>query len=336
MILELTASRYADIIGIVQLAKTWSNWIGLGFLFGMKDWIVPNRFQIDPANEVPAYRQLIQQVAALVRTGQLKAGDRLPAARDLSVALGVARGTVAKAYEELARCGVLEVTPGRGSFISAQQDVVPLSRMERGVQWINEAIDQLTSLSFSPREIRNMVELVLMEREEQSANLHIAIIDCSPEALTLLQRQLSLVLRLDIKTILLDELSAGPQSQRRLSEFDLLITTARHFSETLALVPSLRDKIVQVIVTSGHDTIVNLAGLKPQQSVGIVCESEKFRAIILKMLSELGITNSLASLIGSLEDESLRLCRGQGRAHCATRVRGDVKPTAGPGDSAIQ
>jgi DNA-binding transcriptional regulator YhcF (GntR family) len=267
---------------------------------------MPINLQVDPSSEIPAYRQIIEQIASLVRAGELKAGDRLPPARELASQLGIARGTIAKAYEELARCAMLDATPGRGSFVSARQDVVPTSRRERAVQLIHAMIDELEAFRFSAREIRNMVDLILLEREEQFENLHIAAVDCSPEALTLFGHQLGLLSRIDIKTILLDDLAAGPDPDRRLAEFDLVMTTAKHFSEVLGLAQSVRDKLVQVIVSPSQETIVNLAGLKPPQSLGIICQSAKFLAIIQRMLDDLGITNPVASLTGTPGDEPLR------------------------------
>ena len=99
---------------------------------------MPINVRIDPSSQIPAYRQIIEQIVSKVRAGELKAGDRLPAARDLAPLLGIARGTIAKAYEELARCSILDVTPGRGSFVSARQDVVPESRCERAARSIAE------------------------------------------------------------------------------------------------------------------------------------------------------------------------------------------------------
>ena len=268
---------------------------------------MPIQIKIDPSSEIPVYRQVIEQITSLVRAGELKAGDRLPPARELASQLGIARGTIAKAYEQLARYSILDVTPGRGSFVSARQDVMPTGRRERAIQLIRELADELESLRFNAREIRNMVDLILLEREEQLENLHIAAVDCSPEALTLFGRQLGLLSRIDIKTILLDDLSTGTDPDRRLSEFDLVMTTAKHYSEVLGLAKGVRDKLVQVIVSPSQETIVCLAGLKPLQSLGIVCQSARFRAIIQGMLDDLGISNPVASLTGAPSDEDLRV-----------------------------
>ncbi|GAB1483867.1 hypothetical protein MASR2M78_26830 [Treponema sp.] len=152
-----------------------------------------NLIKIDKDSVSPVYRQIIEQVASLIRSGSLKPGDRLPPERDLAEQLGLARGTVNKAYEELTRSQLLESIPGRGSFISAHQDIVELGRKEKAVSQISVLVDQLRELRFSYREIRTLVELGIMEKERLFDELAIAVVDCNPETLSVFQRQLNVL-----------------------------------------------------------------------------------------------------------------------------------------------
>lgn len=62
---------------------------------------------VDVTSAVPVYEQIRGQVAALVAVGALGPGDRLPASRDLARDLGIAVGTVQRAYRELEAGGVV-------------------------------------------------------------------------------------------------------------------------------------------------------------------------------------------------------------------------------------
>ena len=73
---------------------------------------------INTASGIPIYEQLIQNVTRLVEAGVLKPHDRLPSVRALAAELGVNPNTVAKAYQELERTGIIYSVPGRGSFIA--------------------------------------------------------------------------------------------------------------------------------------------------------------------------------------------------------------------------
>ena len=79
---------------------------------------------VDSRSPVPPYEQLRQQVAALVAGGALLPGARLPAIRQLANDLGLAGGTVARAYRELESDGVV-TTNGRHGTVVAQQSSDP-------------------------------------------------------------------------------------------------------------------------------------------------------------------------------------------------------------------
>jgi len=74
---------------------------------------------LQPESHIPLYVQLRDQLRALVYSGDLRSGDRIPASRELAAHLGVHRTTVANAYAELESEGLIQGHVGRGTFISA-------------------------------------------------------------------------------------------------------------------------------------------------------------------------------------------------------------------------
>jgi len=78
--------------------------------------------EVDPRSAVPPYEQLRQQVTALVVGGALEAGARLPSIRQLANDLGLAGGTVARAYRELERDGVVASRGRHGTVIVGPPD----------------------------------------------------------------------------------------------------------------------------------------------------------------------------------------------------------------------
>jgi DNA-binding transcriptional regulator YhcF (GntR family) len=73
---------------------------------------------LDPASAVPPYEQIRSQVAIMAATGVLPVGSRLPTIRQLSKDLGLAGGTVARAYRELEADGVIATRGRHGSFVA--------------------------------------------------------------------------------------------------------------------------------------------------------------------------------------------------------------------------
>lgn len=255
-----------------------------------------SEIQIDRSSELPVYRQLVEKITLLIRAGTINPGERLPPERELSTRLGVSRGTVTKAYEELARSGVIEVIRGRGSLVSYRQDVIPAGRKEKAMELINSLLNELGTLRFSYREIKSMVDLVVLEREEQLENLNIAVVDCSPETLNILCHQVGILARIRGKSQLLDELASAAKPRERLSGFDLIVTTATHYSEVLGMAPELKDRILRVVASPSQETIISLAGLKPSQTIGILCQSPYFLATIRQKLEDLGLAGSVGHL----------------------------------------
>ncbi|MBI4177870.1 GntR family transcriptional regulator [bacterium] len=75
-------------------------------------------FKADPTSPTPIFLQIVDQVKLRVATGELKPGDSLMTVRELAEACAVNPNTIARAYRELEKDGVLTLIQGSGSFIS--------------------------------------------------------------------------------------------------------------------------------------------------------------------------------------------------------------------------
>jgi GntR family transcriptional regulator len=84
---------------------------------------MPLSFSISPASDIPIFRQIVQQIHRAVALRHLPVGEQLPAVRILAEILVVNPNTVARAYQELIRDGVLESQSGRGVFVSERRQV---------------------------------------------------------------------------------------------------------------------------------------------------------------------------------------------------------------------
>jgi DNA-binding transcriptional regulator YhcF (GntR family) len=78
---------------------------------------------VEPDNGVAPWRQVRDQIAARIGSGELPVGARLPTIRQLARDLGLAAGTVARAYRELEAAGVLQTARRQGTVVA--QRVVP-------------------------------------------------------------------------------------------------------------------------------------------------------------------------------------------------------------------
>ena len=116
-------------------------------------------FHINPGSDTPIYKQITDQARLSVTNCKLAVGDQLPSVRALAELLVVNPNTVARAYAELMREGLLESRAGRGVFISRKRKV--FSRAE-GWRRLDPLLDALIGeamiLDFTPAELHAAFE----------------------------------------------------------------------------------------------------------------------------------------------------------------------------------
>lgn len=95
---------------------------------------------LSTSNGLPIYQQIVNQVKLLVASGRLTTGEELPPIRALASQLVINPNTVARAYLELERAGVVGKRHGSGTYVADTGS--PLARKER-LKIITEHIDSL-------------------------------------------------------------------------------------------------------------------------------------------------------------------------------------------------
>jgi GntR family transcriptional regulator/MocR family aminotransferase len=77
-------------------------------------------FSVDPTSPEPVYRQLYGSLRDAILSGQLAPGTQLPSTRTLALELGLARGTILNAYEQLFAEGYVEGEMGSGTYVARE------------------------------------------------------------------------------------------------------------------------------------------------------------------------------------------------------------------------
>jgi GntR family transcriptional regulator len=85
----------------------------------------PNPFATDPSDELPVGLQLTWRLRALIATGQLASGERLPSFRRLAAWAGVNLNTVRAVYEGLEADGLVVSRQGQGTFVADGVEAAP-------------------------------------------------------------------------------------------------------------------------------------------------------------------------------------------------------------------
>ena len=118
-------------------------------------------FVISTGSSVPIYKQITDQVKLAVATGKLTVADQLPSVRALAESLVLNPNTVARAYGDLMREGLIESRPGRGVFIIQKRRVFAREEGRRRLEPLLDAlIGEAMAMDFTPAELREAVEAV--------------------------------------------------------------------------------------------------------------------------------------------------------------------------------
>jgi GntR family transcriptional regulator len=116
-------------------------------------------FSVQPESSVPIYGQVVSQVIYGVAAGTLPVGSFIPSVRELAEMLVVHPNTVARAFQELERMGVVASRRGRGMEVTEDApDRCKAKRQELVRGRIRHALQEAVASVLAPDDIRRLVE----------------------------------------------------------------------------------------------------------------------------------------------------------------------------------
>jgi GntR family transcriptional regulator len=120
-------------------------------------------FHLDARSGVAPYLQIVQQVKEALRLGLLDVGDKLPTVREVVADLAINPNTVAKAYRDLERGGLVEARPGRGTFISGSLAAPSLQHHEALRRELEQWLAAAMRAGLDEESIRALISTTLRE-----------------------------------------------------------------------------------------------------------------------------------------------------------------------------
>ena len=117
---------------------------------------------VNGSSMVPIYEQIVDQIKAMIVSGELKPDDILPSVRSLSRDLKISALTVKKAYDTLEAEGFTVSVHGKGTYVMAANQETLMEEQRRDVEAdLEMAIQKGRRCGLKDEEIREMVELIL-------------------------------------------------------------------------------------------------------------------------------------------------------------------------------
>jgi DNA-binding transcriptional regulator YhcF (GntR family) len=113
---------------------------------------------------MPPFEQLRTQILDAVTSGDLAPGARLPTVRRLAEDLGIAAGTVARAYRELEASGVIETRGRNGTYVSPHGDATQREAQRAATAFA----DQMRALRLDTDQVLALVTAALRVRADDA------------------------------------------------------------------------------------------------------------------------------------------------------------------------
>lgn len=130
----------------------------------------PRLFELHPSSGVPIYRQLVDQVRAMVAGGKLRPGDLLPSVRQVAQAAEINPMTVSKAYSRLEVEGLVERVRGQGMRVRQPAVAGRVGeRKDEFAELLRPVLHRAQQLGLTPEQIRSVLDALLKEIEKAAS-----------------------------------------------------------------------------------------------------------------------------------------------------------------------
>jgi len=211
------------------------------------------QFHIQPDSEVPASRQLFDQMQFAIASRQYPPGERLPSTRQLAMQTGLHRNTISKVYRQLEDSGLVESQAGSGIYVRAlgheggtQRRSPILEQFPQAYKIVQESLDDLLGQGCSLSEARELFLAEIDWRLRCSARVLVTVPGRDLGAGELMVQELQKSLGIPVQLVPMEELSAVLDQT-----LSATVVTSRYFiGEAEAI---LAPKSVRVIPVDIHD-----------------------------------------------------------------------------------
>ncbi|MDY6783796.1 MAG: GntR family transcriptional regulator [Cyanobacteriota bacterium] len=266
------------------------------------------QFHIQSDSEIPASKQLFDQMQFAIASRQYPPGHRLPSTRQLAMITGLHRNTISKVYRQLEETGLVESLAGSGIYVKAQGNEggtrhsasVPDSSPE-AYKLVQKSLDKLLSQGCSLSQARELFLAEIDWRLRCSARVLVTIPSRDLGAGELMVQEIEQALNIPVQLVPMEELARV--LDKTLSG---TVVTNRYFigeAEELAAPKSVR--VIPVDIYDYAKEIKTIEALPDGSCVGLVSLSSGILGIAEIIVHSLRGDNLL--VMSAQVDDSYKL-----------------------------
>lgn len=251
------------------------------------------QFHIQTDSEIPASKQLYDQILFAIASRQFSPGRRLPSTRQLAMQTGLHRNTIGKVYSQLESTGLVESIAGSGIYVKSlgheSNHLSANSQIDPSVPAIDlvaQSLNQLLAQGYSLNRSRELFLTEIDWRWRCSARVFVTVPRIEIGAGELMLQELQASLGIPVQLVTLEKLEA------QLAEsLAATVVTSRYFigsvEAQLAASEVIKPRSIRVIPVDLQDYKQELALIEtlPKNSyVGIVSLSKGILAVAEMMV----------------------------------------------------
>lgn len=204
-----------------------------------------------------------------INSGEYTVGNRIPPARALADEFSANRNTVNKAFQELARAGIVSLVPGRGGGTFVRRTDAPEAITTAHLRAaLGPIVAHARTQGLRRAEVAAAIQQVISETYEAHA-LRVVFLECNPHDAQELAQQLAPVIDCPIDPAVIEQENLASLDDR----YDVIVTTFHHLAEVARGLGGQRRKVIGVNAVPTADVVLKLALLEAQH-LGLVCGRE--------------------------------------------------------------
>ncbi len=249
------------------------------------------QFHIQPESDIPASKQLFDQIQFAIASGQYPPSHRLPSTRQLATITGLHRNTVSKVYRQLEESGLVESMAGSGIYVKAhgheggqeELETPVLDRLDRAKNSIKKSIDDLLNLGCSVSQAKYLFLQEIEWRLRCSAKVLLSVPDRDLDAGQLMLEELEEALEIPVQLVTLEEL---PQVLER-GQCGTVVSNRYFIREILEQIDPQNVRVIPIDIYDYRKELELVKNLPAEICLGIVSLSAGTLGIVETILHSL-------------------------------------------------
>lgn len=249
--------------------------------------------RVSKESEVPVRQQLAEQIAFLIATEKLKAGEALPSVRELARRLGIHHNTVSHAYQDLVRRTWLLRRRGTRVVVRSLTEQKKPSGTQDLDELINMTIQAARDRGYSLQALRERVRVRLLAEPPD----HILVVDQDPGLQRLLQAEIREILGWPVECCAREDLVQNPGCA-----IGALIVAPQYAAQDVKPLVPKAQLMLSIAFSSADEHVERIRQLQQPSVVAVVSISASLLRTARSLLAPaLGRQHTLCELLLPLE-----------------------------------